>query len=96
MSDKKTFERPFIGTSVFEGITLLFSKDGSYSTILEIRNKALQHAADPSDYEAYHQLLGQCIKLLGPHHILQKTDIIAQKTYAPAQPCEQLDYLQQR
>ena len=62
MSDKKTFERPFIGTSVFEGITLLFSKEGSYSTILEIRNKALQHAADPSDYEAYHQLLGQCIK----------------------------------
>ena len=96
MSEKKTFERPFIGTSILEGVVLLFSRDGSYSTILEIRNKALQHAADPRDYEDYHQLLGQCIKLLGPHHILQKTDIIAQKRYEPPASEPDGDYLEKQ
>lgn len=92
---KKTFEAPFIGMSEFEGITLLFSKDGNYSCMLSIENMAVQFGSDPRDYEQYHQLLGQVIKMLGPNHILQKTDIIARKRFAP--PSDQTtDFLQER
>jgi len=92
---KKPFEAPFIGTSPFEDVTLLFSRDGNYSCLLSVENLALQYGADPRDYEQYHRLLGQVIKMLGPNHILQKTDIIARKRFEP--PAEVPDdYLQQR
>ena len=92
---KKTFEPPFIGTSEFEGLTLLFSQDGNYSCMLSVENMALQFGADPRDYEQYHQLLGQVIKMLGPHHILQKTDIIARQHFT-APPLSNNDFLQDR
>jgi len=92
---KKAFEAPFIGTSPYEGVTLLFARDGHYSCLLSVENMALQYGADPRDYEQYHRLLGQVIKMLGPHHVLQKTDIIARKRFEPpAGPAT--DPLQQR
>jgi conjugation system TraG family ATPase len=96
MAPKKIFEKPFIGTFVYEDITILFSRDGNYSVVMSIDNKAVQYASDPRDYEEYHQLLGQCIKILGPQFILQKTDIIARKAYCPPTAVSSRDYLQEK
>jgi conjugation system TraG family ATPase len=96
MAPKKMFEKPFIGTSVYDDVTILFSRDGNYSVVMAIENKAMQYASDPRDYEEYHQLLGQCIKILGPQFILQKTDIIARKAYRPPTAETPRDYLQEK
>lgn len=34
MKDKQAFEKPFIGTSEHEEVTLLYSRNGNYSTII--------------------------------------------------------------
>lgn len=81
MKAKKKFEFPFIGTSVEDGITLLYTTTGNYSVVLKIENLPLQYCADESQYESYHQLYGQLIKIIGPGHIIQKTDIISRQAF---------------
>jgi conjugation system TraG family ATPase len=78
---KKKFELPFIGTSVMDGLTLLYGNHGNFSCVLDIRNLAIQYNADRELYNQYHVLLGQIIKMLGADYILQKTDIISRKKY---------------
>jgi conjugation system TraG family ATPase len=95
MHKKLQFKEPFIGTSDESGITLLYSADGNFSSILSIENLALQYNADPEIYDEFHTLLGQIVKLLGSSYILQKTDIIATQQYKPA-ISEHTDYLQRK
>src|SRR3954471_12241194 len=95
MHKKLQFKEPFIGTSDESGITLLYSADGNFSSILSIENLALQYNADPEIYDEFHTLLGQIVKLLGSSYILQKTDIIATQQYKPAMS-EHIDYLQRK
>ena len=95
MHKKLQFKEPFIGTSDESGITLLYSADGNFSSVLSIENLALQYNADPEIYDEFHTLLGQIVKLLGSSYILQKTDIIATQQYKPAMS-EHTDYLQRK
>ncbi len=81
MKNKKKFESPFIGVSVQDGITLLYSATGNYSAILRIENLAEQYCADQKLYEFYQQMLGQIVKILGAGYIIQKTDIISKQTF---------------
>jgi conjugation system TraG family ATPase len=81
MKIKKIFESPFIGTSIQDGITLLYSATGNYSSVLQIENLAEQYCADSKLYELYQQALGQIVKILGAGYIIQKTDIISKQTY---------------
>jgi conjugation system TraG family ATPase len=81
MKIKKIFESPFIGTSIQDGITLLYSATGNYSSVLQIENLAEQYCADSKLYELYQQSLGQIVKILGAGYIIQKTDIISKQTY---------------
>jgi len=34
MKNRQAFEKPFIGTSEHEGVTLLYSPNGNYSTVI--------------------------------------------------------------
>ncbi|MBS1666681.1 MAG: TraG family conjugative transposon ATPase [Bacteroidetes bacterium] len=68
-----------------DGVTLLYTADGSFSSMLKLENLAEQYAADPSLYELYHSLIGQAIKLLGDGYILQKTDVISRRSYRNGQ-----------
>lgn len=61
---------------------------------MAIENPAMQYAANPDSYEMYHTCFGQIIKLLADNYILQKTDIIAVKTFKKQQ--ERKDYLSQK
>jgi conjugation system TraG family ATPase len=89
MKAKKKFTSPFIGTSLEQGFTLLYSCNGNYSIILKIENLALQYCADETVYDNYHNVLGHIIKILGANYILQKTDIIGRKAFVP--PVKQSD-----
>jgi conjugation system TraG family ATPase len=81
MKTKLKFELPFIGTSVEDGITLLYSANGNFSVIISIENLVTQYCADSAIYESYHNLYGHIIKILGAGFILQKTDVIAKQSY---------------
>lgn len=61
---------------------------------MAIENPAMQYAANPESYEMYHTCFGQIVKLLTDNYILQKTDIIAVKTFRKAQVKK--DYLSQK
>jgi len=97
MGTKQAFELPFIGMSVLDGVTLLYTQTGNYSAILNFENYVPQFAADADLYVDYHQISGQIIKMLGSGFILQKTDIIAKKAYQydPAKPAPK-DYLDKK
>ncbi|MDP9042793.1 MAG: TraG family conjugative transposon ATPase [Bacteroidota bacterium] len=94
MKSKKVFEAPFIGFGSMDGVTLLYTADGSYSSMLKLDNLAEQYSADSSLYELYHSLLGQAIKLLGDGFIIQKTDVISRQSYKSNQ--QSAEYLDQK
>lgn len=89
MQNKKKFESPFIGVSIYDGITLLYSATGNYSALLRVENLAEQYCADPKLYELYHQTIGQIVKILGAGYIIQKTDIISKQTYKAKNTCKE-------
>ena len=92
---KNQFKEPFVGTSNENGVTLLHSANGNFSSIISIENLALQYNADPEIYSDFHALIGQIVKLLGSNFIIQKTDIIANQKYKSVVG-EQTDYLQRK
>lgn len=93
---KKTrFKEPFVGTYEEGGITLVYSVNCDFSSVITIENLALQYNADPESYNDFHSLFGQIIKLLGTNYILQKTDVIANQQYKAAVK-DSGDYLQRK
>jgi hypothetical protein len=94
MRAKQRFEKPFIGTGSYDGVTLLYSPNGNYSTIIRFENFAQQLGADPDRYTNQHSLLGEIIKQIGPDHILQKTDILCRQKYN--RELENGDYLDKK
>jgi conjugation system TraG family ATPase len=79
---RKEFIKPFIGIEEeMPGFNVVYSTAGSLSLIMRIFNLSPQYGADRENYEAYHLLFGQIIKLLGDGYVLQKTDIIASQKY---------------
>ena len=80
---RKEFEKPFIQIEEeLPGYSIIYSKTGSLSLIMKIENLSPQYSANPENYENYHLLFGQIIKLLGDGYILQKTDIIASQKFS--------------
>lgn len=80
---RKEFIKPFIGIKEeIPGFNVVYSSTGSLSLIMKISNLCPQYGADLDNYENYHLLLGQIIKLLGDGYTLQKTDIIASQKYS--------------
>lgn len=80
---RKGFIKPFIQIEEeVPGFNVIYSSTGNLSLIMRIFNQASQYGADTENYENYHLLFGQIIKLLGDGYILQKTDIIASQKYS--------------
>ena len=80
---RKEFEKPFIQIEEeLPGFYIIYNKTGSLSLIMRIENLSPQYSANPENYENYHLLFGQIIKLLGDGYILQKTDIIASQKFS--------------
>jgi conjugation system TraG family ATPase len=80
---RKEFIKPFIRIEEeIPGFNVVYSITGNLSLIMRIFNLSPQYSADPENYESYHLLFGQIIKLLGDGYYLQKTDIIASREYS--------------
>src|SRR5664279_1585584 len=93
---RKEFIKPFIRIEEeIPGFNVVYSITGNLSLIMRIFNLSPQYCADPDNYESYHLLFGQIIKLLGDGYILQKTDIIASREYS-RDVSEITDYLSRK
>lgn len=61
--------------------TVLFSKNGNWSVILEIENSIQQYSTDTSLYYAYTDILNNIIQTLGEGYCIQKQDIFCKQGY---------------
>lgn len=87
MSKRRTFEALF---SQLEEIhdrngrlenTVLYSKRGEPSVILEIENPVQKYCADEGRYHFYMDVLNNIVSVLGEGYLLQKQDIFSKQEY---------------
>lgn len=62
--------------------TVLFSKNGNWSVIIEIENPVQQYCTDSALYYGYADILNNIIQTLGEGYCLQKQDIFCRQGYA--------------
>lgn len=78
---KTTFKLPYIGIDHSNGYDVLYNEKGEFGVVLEVENPVLQYAADPGNYDNFHQLYVNAIKILGEGYIVQKQDILSRKKF---------------
>lgn len=61
--------------------TVLFSKNGNWSVILEIENPIQQYSTDATLYYTYTDILNNIIQTLGEGYCIQKQDIFCKQGY---------------
>ena len=61
--------------------TVLFSKNGAPSVIIEIENPVQQYATDATSYMVYTDVLNNIVQTLGEGYALQKQDILCKQAY---------------
>lgn len=98
MAKKKTFESLF---SQLEEVkddagnllnTVLYSRRGEPSVIIEIENSVQKYCADEDQYYLYMDLLNNIVSSLGEGYLLQKQDIFSKQQYHHA-ITEDMEYL---
>ena len=61
--------------------TVLFSKNGNPSVIIEIENPVQQYSTDADQYMAYADVLNNIVQALGEGYALQKQDVLCRQSY---------------
>ena len=61
--------------------TVLFSKNGNPSVIIEIENPVQQYATDAVQYIAFTDVLNNIVQTLGEGYALQKQDVLCRQSY---------------
>lgn len=61
--------------------TILFSKNGNWSVIIEIENPVQQYCTDADLYYGYADILSNIIQTLGEGYCLQKQDVFCRQGY---------------
>lgn len=61
--------------------TVLFSKNGNWSVIIEIENPVQQYCTDSALYYGYADILSNIIQTLGEGYCLQKQDVFCRQGY---------------
>lgn len=61
--------------------TVLFSKNGNPSVIIEIENPVQQYATDAVQYVAFTDVLNNIVQTLGEGYALQKQDVLCRQSY---------------
>lgn len=80
---KTEFKIPYIGIDDFKGYPILYNEKGDFGVILQINNPALQYSADLWEYENFHQLYVNVLKILGEGYFIQKQDILSKTGFEP-------------
>ncbi len=81
MSKKNIFEMPYIGIKGGIDYDLLYGLNGDYSVILKIKNPVVQYSGSGDDYDKFHSLLLNIVKILGAGYLIQKQDIFSRSPY---------------
>ena len=80
MTKIKTFDLPYIGIDT-EKYGVIYNDCGDQSAMIQLENPIEQFSADYNQYQTFHQLFDNILKILGPNFTLQKQDIFIRKTY---------------
>lgn len=87
MSKKKTFDALFAQLEEVKDSngnllnTVLYSKRGEPSVIIEIENPVQKYCADEDQYYVYMDILNNIVSSLGEGYLLQKQDIFSKQEY---------------
>jgi conjugation system TraG family ATPase len=90
---KTEFKIPYIGVDEFKGYNILYNEKGDFGVILSIDNPVLQYSADLWEYENFHQLYVNVLKILGEGYYIQKQDILSKAGFE-TEPSE--EFLQKK
>src|SRR5690606_19101823 len=64
-----------------------------FCIIISLLNPVLQYSADPNNYDVFHRLYVNMIKILGEGYVIQKQDILSKTFYNSS---ESTGYLQKK
>ena len=80
MTKIKTFDLPYIGIDT-EKYGVIYNDCGDQSVIIQLDNPIEQYCADYNQYQSFHQLFNNILKILGASYTLQKQDIFIKESY---------------
>jgi conjugation system TraG family ATPase len=84
---------PYIGIDTAGDYDLLYGLNGEFSIVISMINPVMQYSGAVTDYDEFHSLFNNIIKILGSGYLLQKQDILSKSSY-PDLPAE--EYLQKK
>lgn len=91
MSGQSVFQMPYIGVDSYQDLDLLYGLNGEFSVVISMVNPVIQYSGSVTDYDEFHGLFNNIIRILGSGYLLQKQDILSRSVY-PLLPAE--EYLQ--
>ncbi|HMI04859.1 MAG TPA: TraG family conjugative transposon ATPase [Pedobacter sp.] len=91
MQIKNEFRVPYIGIDPHPDYDLLYGLNGEFSVVISMVNPVVQYSGAVTEYDEFHGLFNNIIKILGNGYLLQKQDILSRSEY-PHLPAE--EYLQ--
>jgi hypothetical protein len=91
MKGQNIFQMPYIGIDNYKDLDLLYGLNGEFSVVISLVNPVMQYSGSLTDYDEFHGLFNNIIKILGSAYLLQKQDILSRSAY-PLLPAD--EYLQ--
>lgn len=91
MAKKKQFPALYSGIERIEGLTILYTDKGEYSTIYKIVNPTEKYCADIDAFYAFNDFLLSLVKILGEGHSIQKQDVFCKQKFH--KDSEELEFL---
>lgn len=89
MAKKKPFPALYSGIESIDGLTILYTNKGEYSTVYKIVNPAEKYCADIDAFYSFNEILLSLVKTLGGGYAVQKQDVFCkQKFYKDADNME--------
>src|SRR5690606_35078865 len=90
---KFLFNMPYIGIDRYRDLDILYNQKGDFCIIISLLNPVLQYSADPNNYDLFHRLYVNMIKILGEGYVIQKQDVFSKTVYNAS---ESTGYLQKK
>lgn len=90
---KYLFNMPYIGIDRYRDLDILYNQNGDFCIIISLLNPVLQYSADPNNYDLFHRLYVNMIKILGEGYVIQKQDVLSKTVYNTS---ESTGYLQKK
>ncbi|MFK2212074.1 helicase HerA domain-containing protein [Bacteroides fragilis] len=79
---KHIFQNIYFSVEDTDGVGVLYTKTGEYSTVLKIENPVQKYSADIDSYYDFTHLFSALVQTLGEGYALHKQDIFVRKQFA--------------